>query len=213
VKISVTDSGSGMEKELIKHIFEPFYTTKPVGEGTGLGLSTVLGAVKQNKGYIEVISELNQGSTFNIYFHREKEIELKEDETNQDVECAGNETVLVVEDDEMLLKIQVMTLEGYGYRVLSATTGDLAEGLAREYAGQIDLLLTDVIMPRMNGKELADKLSVFCPKMKVLYMSGYTADIIADNGVICNDTNFIQKPFRSKTLIAKVQAVFDSSVN
>ena len=209
VKLSVSDNGSGMDKEVIKHIFEPFYTTKEVGKGTGLGLSTTFGAIKQNKGYIEVISELNQGTTFNVYFHREKNIEIDKNEIKQDLGCLGNETVLVVEDDEMLLDIQTITLKQYGYNVLSANTSTLAEALAHEYRGQIDLLLTDVIMPEMNGKELAEKLSVYCPNMRVLYMSGYTADIIANKGVMYDHTYFIQKPFESKTLAYKVREVLE----
>ncbi|PKI13226.1 hybrid sensor histidine kinase/response regulator [Colwellia sp. 12G3] len=207
VKLSVSDNGSGIDKEVIKHVFEPFYTTKKVGEGTGLGLSSILGAVKQNKGYIEVISELNIGTTFNLYFRSEEKMLTDKNETKPEIDYFGKGTVLVVEDDEMLLDIQTITLEKYGYKVLSANTSSLAEALARENVGQIDLLLTDVIMPVMNGKELADKLSTFCPQMKILYMSGYTADIIANKGVIYDNTNFIQKPFGSETLAAKVKEV------
>lgn len=213
VKLSVSDNGSGIDKDVIKHIFEPFYTTKEVGKGTGLGLSTTFGAVKQNNGYIEVISELNQGTTFNVYFHSENNIEIDKNEVKPAVVCSGKETILVVEDDEMLLDIQTITLKQYGYNVLSANTCSIAEAMARENSGQIDLLLTDVIMPEMNGKELAEKLSDVCPKMKVLYMSGYTADIIANKGVIYEDTNFIQKPFGSKTLAAKVRQVLNKRLS
>jgi PAS domain S-box-containing protein len=211
VKLSISDSGSGMKKEVIKHVFEPFYTTKEVGKGTGLGLSTIFGAVKQNNGYIEVISALNQGTTFNIYFNEEKgnNIKPRADEAKPDRECTGNETVLIVEDDEMLLDIQIITLERYGYKVLSATNVNHAETVAKGSTGQIDLLLTDVIMPEMNGKELAEKLSLFHANMSVLFMSGYTADIIANKGIICNDINFIQKPFNSKVLASKVREVLD----
>jgi two-component system cell cycle sensor histidine kinase/response regulator CckA len=207
VKLSITDDGSGMDKEVIKHVFEPFYTTKEIGKGTGLGLSTVFGAVKQNEGYIEVISELNQGTQFNIYFPSKKDIKLNKKETKTVSDFFGNETVLVVEDDVMLLEIQIITLEQYGYKVLSASTCPIAEDLALEYSGQIDLLLTDVVMPNMNGKELAEKLSVCCPNMSILYMSGYTADIIANKGIIYENTHFIQKPFGSHELASKVREV------
>jgi two-component system cell cycle sensor histidine kinase/response regulator CckA len=209
VKLSVSDNGFGIDKEVIKHIFEPFYTTKDVGKGTGLGLSTIFGAVKQNNGYIEVLSELNHGTTFNIYFNSENSFSLDKNLTKPDLKCLGNEIILVVEDDDTLLDIQTSTLEQYGYKVLSANTGKHAEILAREYDGRIDLLLTDVIMPKINGKELADKLSLYCPKMKVLYMSGYTADIIANKGVICDNTHFIQKPFEGKKLATKVREVLE----
>jgi PAS domain S-box-containing protein len=211
VKLSVSDNGSGMDDEVIKHAFEPFYTTKEVGKGTGLGLSTIFGAVKQNNGYIEIISELGNGTTFNLYFQREKEEsnEQIKDKVKPDSDCSGNETVLLVEDDEMLLEIQAITLKKYGYNVLSATTAEHAKALVLANEGQIDLLLTDVIMPDMNGKELSDKITAFYPKMSVLYMSGYTADIIANKGVICDNTNFIQKPFESHTLAAKVRKVLD----
>jgi two-component system cell cycle sensor histidine kinase/response regulator CckA len=207
IKLSVSDDGLGMKKEIIKHIFEPFYTTKEVGKGTGLGLSTVFGAVKQNNGYIEVISEQNQGTQFNIYFLSEKNIKLNDNKTQIMSDIFGNETVLVVEDDEMLLEIQIITLEQYGYKVLSASTCRIAEDLALQYRGQIDLLLTDLVMPNMNGKELAEKLSVFCPNMSILYMSGYTADIIADKGIIYENTHFIQKPFGSNVLASKVREI------
>ncbi|WP_198555514.1 ATP-binding protein [Colwellia sp. 75C3] len=209
VKLSVSDNGSGIDKEVIKHIFEPFYTTKDVGKGTGLGLSTIFGAVKQNKGYIEVISELNQGTTFNMYFRSENNMLTEKNEIKVNVDCFGKATVLIVEDDEMLLDIQTITLEQYGYKVLSANTTSLAETLAREYDGKIDLLLTDVIMPVMNGKEVADKLRGLYPKIRILYMSGYTADIIANKGVIYDNTNFIQKPFGNKALAYKVKEVLE----
>jgi len=135
------------------------------------------------------------------------------DEAKPDLECSGNETVLIVEDDEMLLDIQIITLERYGYNVLFASSCNHAEVRVKKHVGQIDLLLTDVIMPEMNGKELAEKLSVFHPNMNVLFMSGYTADIIANKGIICNDLNFIQKPFNSKVLAVKVREILNVKDN
>jgi PAS domain S-box-containing protein len=215
VKLSVSDNGSGMDDEVIKHAFEPFYTTKEVGKGTGLGLSTIFGAVKQNNGYIEILSELGKGTTFNIYLQRVKEEirELITEKEKPDSDCSGNETVLLVEDDEMLLEIQAITLKNYGYNVLSATTAEHAQAHVLAHKGKIDLLLTDVIMPHINGKELSDKITAFYPKMSVLYMSGYTADIIANKGVICDNTNFIQKPFESHALASKVRKVLDIKLN
>ncbi|MFT5759766.1 MAG: DNA-binding response OmpR family regulator [Alteromonadaceae bacterium] len=150
----------------------------------------------------------------NIYFNAEKENGIKHKlriET-PNLEFGGNETVLIVEDDDMLLDIQMLTLERFGYKVLSASTCSFAQMIAQDNVGKIDLLLTDVILPEMNGKELAEKISAFCPEMHVLFMSGHTADIIANKGIICNDSNFIQKPFNSKALVSKVREVLSAKV-
>jgi len=211
VQVSVRDNGAGIKKNDLAHIFEPFFTTKDVGSGTGLGLSTVLGAVKQNGGFIEVFSELKQGAVFNIYFPRENDVIPEDEGLTLYSRNDGTETVLVVEDDEMLLDIERNILEQKGYRVLWARTASLAEAHAREYAGEIDLLLTDVIMPEQNGKELSDKLLAFSPGMKVLYMSGYTADIITNQGVIFDNVQFLQKPFSIEDLASKVREVLDAS--
>jgi len=209
VQISVSDNGAGIANDVLAHIFEPFYTTKEIGRGTGLGLSTVFGAVKQNGGYIEVFSELKKGTVFNIYFPRENESVPVDDDLTTNLGNRGQETVLIVEDDEMLLDIEKTMLEHNGYKVLAASTAGLAEAHAREYAGQIDLLLTDVIMPEINGRELSEKLTSLSPDMKVLYMSGYTANVIATRGVIFDDVQFLQKPFLLESLASKVREVLD----
>ena len=211
VQVSVNDNGTGIERDVLEHIFEPFYTTKEVGSGTGLGLSTVFGAVKQNGGFIEVFSELKQGAVFNIYFPRENDAVPEDEDLTLNLSSYGTETVLIVEDEDKLLDIERNILEHNGYRVLTARTASLAEAHAREYAGQIDLLLIDVIMPEMNGKDLSEKLMALSSEMKVLYMSGYTADIIATLGVIFDNVQFLQKPFSIEGLASKVREVLDAS--
>ena len=210
VQISVTDDGCGMSDTVLQHIFEPFYTTKELGKGTGLGLSTVFGAIKQNKGFVEVLSKPKQGTTVNIYFPIEQEILLIDKPVIVKPSHKGTETVLIVEDELALLEIETVMLKQKGYKVLAASTVAIAETLTKQNAGQIDLLLTDVIMPKMNGKDLADKLLTISPNMKVLFMSGYSADIISTQGVLQDNIPFLQKPFSMETLISKVNQVLDS---
>jgi CheY-like chemotaxis protein len=210
VQISVTDDGCGMSDTVLQHIFEPFYTTKELGKGTGLGLSTVFGAIKQNKGFVEVLSKPKQGTTVNIYFPIEQEILSIDKPVIVKPSHKGTETVLIVEDELALLEIETVMLKQKGYKVLAASTVAIAETLTRQNAGQIDLLLTDVIMPKMNGKDLADKLLTISPNMKVLFMSGYSADIISTQGVLQDNIPFLQKPFSMETLISKVNQVLDS---
>ncbi len=207
--LSVSDDGCGMDKEAQTHIFEPFYTTKEVGSGTGLGLATVYGAVKQNHGFLAVYSEPGQGTVFNIYFPREKATVEVVAETAEKTLLRGTETVLLVEDDEMLLRLVTSMLEESGYTVLAAATTALAQTLAEEHPGPIHLLISDVIMPAMNGKELSEKLLPLRPEMKVLFLSGYTADIISSQGVIEDEIHFLQKPFSLETLTAKVRELLD----
>jgi CheY-like chemotaxis protein len=212
VQIYVTDDGCGMSDALMEHIFEPFYTTKEFGKGkgTGLGLSTVFGAIKQNKGFVEVLSKLKQGTTVNIYFPRVHEAMSIAKPVVSKASHSGTETVLVVEDELALLGIETVMLEQKGYKVLAASTAAIAESLTIQNAGKIDLLLTDVIMPDMNGKDLAAKLLAISPNMKVLFMSGYSADIISKQGVLQTDILFLQKPFSMEALISKVNQVLDS---
>jgi len=210
VLLSVKDDGCGMEHAVMERIFEPFFTTKAVGKGTGLGLATVFGAVNQNEGFIQVSSELGQGTAVEIYFPRTVEVSPKSKELTQTSNHQGSETVLVVEDDEVLLDLEIAMLEQKGYKVLSASTVTLAETLAQDNAGQIALLLIDVIMPEMNGWDLSVKLKAVCPAIKVLFMSGYTADIIASQGIIENDVHFLQKPFSVEALAAKIRQVLAS---
>ncbi len=209
VQLCVSDDGCGMDKKAQSHIFEPFYTTKEVGSGTGLGLATVYGAVKQNHGFLTVYSEPGLGSVFNIYFPRtSKAVEAKQ-ETAEEPLLRGTETVLLVEDDEMLLRLVTSMLEESGYTVLAASTAALAQSLAKEHPDPIHLLISDMIMPVMNGKELSDKLQPLRPEMKVLFLSGYTTDIISSQGVIEGEIHFLQKPFSLETLTAKVREVLD----
>jgi PAS domain S-box-containing protein len=210
VLLTISDSGEGMNQEVLENIFEPFFTTKEVGKGTGLGLSTVYGIVKQNDGFIYVASEQGKGTTFKIYLPR------LQDETSQvpSKEVAGKrptgtETILLVEDDEAILNLSKTILEKLGYTVLAARTPVNAMHLVEEHQGDLHLLITDVVMPEMNGRELAEQLSAIRPNLKCIYMSGYTADVIAHRGILEEGVNFIQKPFGSRELAAKVRQVLD----
>lgn len=206
VVLIVSDNGCGMEQELIDKIFEPFFTTKEVGAGTGLGLSTVYGIVKQNNGFINVYSEPGQGTSFKIYLprhtlngpvHREKPHGLPEK--------SRGETILLVEDDPTILEMGALMLTELGYQVLSAGGPGEALHLAQEYSEAIDLLITDVVMPEMNGRELCHRLLVLHPELKQLYMSGYTANVIAHHGVLDAGGHFLQKPFALRDLAARVR--------
>ncbi len=211
VQIAVSDTGSGMDKETLAHIFEPFFTTKDVGEGTGLGLATVYGAVKQNNGFINAYSEPGQGTTFTIYIprHVKTTTEVRTTASTKPV-VRGDEIVLLVEDELTLLHMSKTILERLGYTVLAAGTPSEAIRLAGEYSGRIQLLATDVVMPEMNGRELSARLLESRPEMKCLFMSGYTANIIANQGVLKQGVSFIQKPFSKNQLAAKVREALES---
>jgi signal transduction histidine kinase/CheY-like chemotaxis protein len=212
VTLQVADDGCGMEKETLSHLFEPFFTTKHMGEGTGLGLATVYGAVKQNGGFIDVRSEPGRGTTFKIFLPRyagAREPSARSEETGAPLR-RGQETVLVVEDELAILKLTRMMLEKQGYTVLSAGTPLEAIRVAAQHPGSIDLLMTDVVMPEMNGRDLARNLMPRHPNLKCLYMSGYTADVIADHGVLKDGVSFIQKPFSAKTLTDKIRQTLES---
>ncbi|MHB8121599.1 MAG: ATP-binding protein [Desulfuromonadaceae bacterium] len=212
VQLSVSDNGSGMEKEVLDNIFEPFYTTKELGKGTGLGLATVFGIVKQNNGFINVYSEPGEGTTFSIYFPRleERGVQPQAASTVMSIP-GGQEAILLVEDEAAILELAAMMLEKLGYAVLKAHSPADALVVAREHVGEIDLLMTDVIMPGMNGRDLAKQLLSSYPGMKCLFMSGYTADVIAHHGVLDEDVHFIQKPFSLTAMAAKVREVLDSN--
>jgi PAS domain S-box-containing protein len=211
VKLSVTDSGVGMDRETIAHIFEPFYTTKELGKGTGLGLATIYGAVKQNNGFIDVHSEPGIGTTFTIYLPRyEGKATLEIMDGVKESSLRGQETILLVEDEPSILNIVSMVLSQLGYTVLEANTPGEAILRASEYAGEIHLLMTDVVMPEMNGRDLAKNLLSIYPNMKRLFMSGYTADVIAHHGVLDDGVHFIQKPFNMNIMSAKLREVLDS---
>ena len=210
VRLSISDNGCGMDKKTLDNLFEPFFTTKAEGKGTGLGLSTVYGIVKQNNGFVAVCSEPGSGTTFNIYLPRHIGKTVKADVETPSVRAAGeHETILIVEDELMILDVSKAALESFGYRVLAASTPEEAFRLANEHAGELRLLITDVIMPKMNGRDLAERLLALHPGMKRLYMSGYTNDIIAPHGILDEGINFIQKPFLPSALGIKVREILD----
>lgn len=211
VLLTVADTGCGMEKPVLEKLFEPFFTTKEVNKGTGLGLATVYGIVKQNHGLIEVQSEPGQGTAFRIYFPRTY-LPTREEQPSPDIfeNLDGTETVLLVEDDESLLELAKRTLERHGYRVLSAHHPTEALNQARAYPGPIDLLVTDVIMPAMNGKQLKEQLGAFKSGFRCIFMSGYTSDVIAEQDILDEGVDFLQKPFSVQELSAKVREILDA---
>ncbi len=204
VQLSVSDSGVGMEKSILDHIFEPFFTTKEVGKGTGLGLSTVYGIVTQNNGFIKVSSKPGQGTTFHLYLPRLLEAGAVEQETPQTVP-SGNGTVLIVEDDNMMRCVASLLLKEIGYRSIIAESPESAIEICGKRDTEIDIILSDVILPGMNGKAMMEEIRKIRPGIKVLFMSGYTADVITQRGVVDEGTNFIQKPFNIFTLNAKLK--------
>lgn len=210
VMLAVSDNGCGMDAKTLDNIFEPYYTTKEVGKGTGLGLATVYGTVKQNQGFINVYSEPGEGTTFKIYLprHMTKQENITDKVPERPAEY-GNETILLVEDEPSLLEITTLMLEKLGYSVIGASNPGEAIELARNYTDEIHLLITDVIMPDMNGRDLAKNILSHYPKSKCLFMSGYTANVIAHHGVLDEGVNFIQKPFSIKALGAKLKGVLE----
>lgn len=211
VMLAVSDNGYGMSKETLTMIFEPFFTTNKEGQGTGLGLATVYGIVKQNNGFINVYSEPGVGTTFKIYLPRNTEHDdAPEDKKIETDLPGGNETILIVEDEITVLSLTQAMLEALGYNVLAAGNKDLAFHLVQNHAGAIDLLLTDIVMPDINGKELAERMAHLKPGMKCLYMSGYTADVIARQGILEEGIHFISKPFSLRDLANKIRAVLEA---
>jgi len=206
VMLSVADTGCGMDKDMIDLLFEPFYTTKEVGKGSGLGLPTVYGIVRQNSGFVKVDSEVGHGTTFRVYLPRHSETEVRS-QAGQAVGkgAIANATVLLVEDEPAILSMARMMLENLGYQVLTAKTPQEAIHLVTEYGGTINLLVTDVIMPEMNGWELSKKLQAIQPDLKRLFTSGYTADVIAHHNVREETVHFVQKPFTLEALSEKVR--------
>ncbi len=211
VMLAISDTGVGMTRDVLEKIFDPFYTTKEVGKGTGLGLSTVYGIVKQHGGYIHVYSEPGTGTSFKIYFPQINT--LVDQHINRDSHQAsveGHETLLVVEDDAQVRGISCEILKLHGYQVLDTHSGRQAIEIVKSHDGPIDLLITDVIMPDMNGKELQQQLAQTHPKIKTLFMSGYPEDVISHHGVLDPGLHFIQKPFSLHEFLAKVRQVLDS---
>jgi CheY-like chemotaxis protein len=213
VMLAVTDSGHGMDAQTQARIFEPFFTTKEVGKGTGLGLATVYGIVKQSEGSIWVYSEVGRGTTFKIYlpFVEGRIGEAATGIVNPEL-LRGAETVLLVEDEEVVRDMATEILRDSGYHVLEAKHPTEALTLAAQYEGEIQLMLTDVVMPEMSGRQLAAQLMPVRPDMKVLYMSGYTDDAIVHHGVLEPGTAFIAKPFSLEALTRKLRETLDTPV-
>ena len=212
VRMGVTDTGVGMDARTLSHVFEPFFTTKAVGKGTGLGLATVYGVVKQSGGYIAVQSEAGSGTSFDIFLPRITDNADPTRETNNrvDPERTG-QTVLLAEDEDAVRSLASRVLRKHGYQVLEARDGADALRVADSYAGFIHILLTDVVMPRMGGRELVERLTPVRPGMRVLYMSGYTDDALVHHGVLTGSgTWFLEKPFTPDTLAMKLREVIES---
>lgn len=216
VMLAVSDNGLGMDSETRKHIFEPFYTTKEQGKGTGLGLSTVYGIVKQSGGNIWLYSEPGQGTVFKIYLPsvgNERRVSRSESEVDYPTAKGGTETILVVEDEPQIRQMACEVLSERGYHLLAAANGIEALRILKEESAAVDLILTDVVMPQMNGRELSEQAAMARPEAKVLYMSGYTNDAIVRHGVLDSGTWFIQKPFSPDALARKVREVLDSEAS
>jgi two-component system, cell cycle sensor histidine kinase and response regulator CckA len=211
VMMGVSDNGCGMDKETLANAFEPFFTTKEVGKGTGLGLATVYGIVKQNHGFVNIYSEPGHGTTFKIYLPRySEEAEVKSKAVPTEVPRGRGETILVVEDDTPVLGLARRTLENLGYGVMTSANPVEAIAMAREHDGDIHLLLTDVVLPEMSGKDLAREITKIRPAIRTLYMSGYTANVIAHQGVLDEGVHFIGKPFTPESLARKVREALGS---
>jgi CheY-like chemotaxis protein len=207
VMLSVSDTGMGMDKETQSRIFEPFFTTKEKGKGTGLGLSTVYGIVKQSGGYVMVQSEEGRGTTFHIYLPRVEGVAERHPVPVAHTALGGTETVLLVEDEESVRQLVRETLAAKGYRVVEADNGESGVAVAAKHQGKIDLVITDVVMPGMGGRELVKQLAQTRPETKVLYLSGYTEDAIVSEGTIESGAAFLQKPFTLQNLARKVREV------
>jgi CheY-like chemotaxis protein len=210
--LRVTDTGTGIDPEIQSQIFEPFFTTKERDKGTGLGLATVYGVVKQSGGYIAVDSEKGNGASFSVYLPRLEQpvADPVAPLAAAPMNTRGTETILLVEDAEPLRKLAEMFLMESGYRILSAADGQQALQTARQHPGPIHLLLTDVVMPGMNGRVLGERLAPSQPGMRVLYMSGYADSFIAGHGVLEPGTHLLHKPFTQETLIRKVRELLDA---
>jgi two-component system, cell cycle sensor histidine kinase and response regulator CckA len=211
VMLAVSDDGIGMDRETLANAFEPFFTTKETGKGTGLGLSTVYGIVKQNQGFVNIYSEPGKGTCFKVYLPRhhgkaEKAIEAAQTETPR----GRGETILIVEDDAPVLHLARRVLEKLGYAVLTSARPAEAVAMAREHAGEIHLLMTDVVLPGMSGKDLAGEMMQIRANIRVLFMSGYTANVIAHQGVLDEGVHFIEKPFTPDSLARKVREAIES---
>jgi PAS domain S-box-containing protein len=213
VLLAVSDTGIGMSAETVAHIFEPFYTTKESGRGTGLGLSTVYGIVKQSGGYVWVYSELGKGTTFKVYLPRVADAVQAPQEGPASTNQKGHETILLVEDEADVRELTQMVLTDRGYKVIEARSPAEAERLAGNNGDEIHLLLTDVVMPGISGRELAKRLTARFPHLRVMFMSGYTYNVIAQNGTLEEGISFLQKPFTPQLLTEKVREALDRPVS
>ncbi len=210
VLLAISDSGVGMSEDVRKRLFEPFFTTKSAGGGTGLGLATVFGVVKQSGGSIFVYSEEGRGTTFKIYLPASRR-PVSPVAAGEEPGCGrGTETIVVVEDDPSVRELVQLMLDGYGYEILSAPDADDAARLCAEHPGGVDLLLTDVVMPDVGGRVLAERLTALFPRLRVLFMSGYSDEAVFNHGIIRPDTAFIEKPFSRAGLARKVREVLDA---
>jgi CheY-like chemotaxis protein len=209
--LSVSDTGIGMDETIREHIFDPFFTTKEVGKGTGLGLSTVYGAVKQHNGYITVYSEPRKGTTFHIYLPAINAVVEKEKPSPADIQ-RGRETILVAEDNEGVRGLIKAMLAKYGYTIIEAVDGE--DALFKFNAHKnIDLLIIDSVMPKKNGREVYDEISKISPRIKVLFTSGYTRDVVLDKGIVDKEFDFISKPISLNDLLRKVREVLDKPLS
>jgi CheY-like chemotaxis protein len=213
VMLAMSDTGIGMPPEVTARIFEPFYTTKEVGKGTGLGLAMVFGIVEQSGGSIEVFSEPGRGTTFKIYLPAVAEQVSAKTDMVSPFGSGGPETILLVEDDERVRGLALWCLKMQGYQVLTATDGKDALRVLKSHRGPLDLILTDVVMPNIGGLELVRQLKTSSPDLKVLYMSGYTDDAVVRHGLIDSEVAFIQKPYTPQVLLHKVRQILDKKGN
>jgi nitrogen-specific signal transduction histidine kinase/CheY-like chemotaxis protein len=211
VLLSFSDSGCGMDEATVQQIFEPFFTTKPPGKGTGLGLATVFGIVTQNDGYINVSSRIGEGTTFDVYFPRVTADAALPAAAAEEADLRGTETIIVVEDEKELLALTMNTLQVQGYTVIGACDSAEALSLVDHFTGRVDILVTDVIMPGMNGKELKERLEMRYPSIKTLFISGYTSDIVANRGVLGEGMDFLQKPFSAPGLLTKIRQMANAT--
>jgi len=212
VLLSVSDTGSGIPPAVVAKIFEPFFTTKETGKGTGLGLATVYGIVKQSGGHVAVYSEVGKGATFKVYLPQVKQAPEGSKSPSQILAPPrGTETILLAEDEAPVRALASMILTGCGYRVMEAADGAAAVRLAAEHDGPIHLLVTDVVMPGAGGRAVAERLTEHFPKIRVIFMSGYTDDAVIRHGVLREGVNFLQKPFTAVALARKVRDVLDGT--
>jgi CheY-like chemotaxis protein len=214
VVLAISDTGMGMDPETVTHLFEPFFTTKAPGKGTGLGLATAYGIVKQSGGAISVYSEPGRGTTVKIYLPS-AEAKLAAEAAEQEPAAAlrGSETILVLEDEARVRKLVCEVLAGRGYHVLEAVRGEEAIRMAKEHKGRIHLLLADVVMPEMSGPQALEQIRARYPNMKVLFMSGYTDEAMVHHGILDSGVPFLQKPFLPETLARKVREVLASQAS